>query len=129
MILRCCEKTKWKGPQQMRKNLVLIALFAGFATLSMAESFSGRLVDATCYDQQKTAIACDPTSTSTAYALVVSGKALKLDQAGNAKAAEAIKNRADRVADPNKPANNQLMAKITGTQNGEALKVDSIEVQ
>ena len=110
----------------MRKSLGLLAVFAG---LGMAEDFTGRLVDSSCYDQQKTAVACDPTSTSTSYALIVSGKALKLDQAGNAKASEAIKNRSDRVEDPNKPANNQLMAKISGTVNGETLKVDSIEVQ
>jgi hypothetical protein len=60
----------------------------------------------------------------------VANKPYKLDAAGNSKAAEALKSRADRSADPNKPASNQVMAKVTGTQDSDgALKVESIAIQ
>ena len=49
---------------------------------------------------------------------------------GNAKAAEAIKNRADRSSDPNKAASNQVVAKVTGTKDTDnTLKVDTVEIQ
>jgi hypothetical protein len=86
-------------------------------------------VDASCADQQKAATACDPTSSTTMFAIVVSGKAYKFDDAGNAKAAEALKGRADRSADPTKPVSPQISAKVTGTKDGDNVKVESIEVQ
>ena len=113
----------------MRKLLTLSAVIAVFSALALAESFTGRLVDASCFDQQKSATSCDPTATTTAFALLVSDKAVKLDEAGNAKASEALKSRADRAADPSKPASAQVMAKITGKQDGDTIKVEAIEVQ
>ena len=114
----------------MRRSLTLFACVAVFSALALAESWQGRLVDASCYDQQKSAATCDPTSSTTSFALFVANKPFKLDATGNSKAAEAIKSRADRSADPNKPASNQVMAKVTGTQDGESgLKVESIVIQ
>jgi len=99
----------------------------------MAETWTGRLMDANCIDQQQKgagANACDPTSATTAFVIVVSGQAYKLDDAGNAKAADALKTRADRSAEPNKPASTQVAARVTGTKDGEnTVKVDTIEVQ
>ena len=43
--------------------------------------------------------------------------------------AEALKGRADRAADPTKPASPQIAAKVTGTKEGENIKVETIEVQ
>lgn len=120
----------------MRRVLVLCACVTIFSVWAFAESFTGRLIDASCYDQQKNAATCDPGGSTTAFALVVSGKAYKLDDAGNAKAVEALKNRADRSSDPTKPATpgappaNQIMAKITGAKEGDSiLKVEALEVQ
>src|SRR5262249_3029417 len=113
----------------MRRILTVCAVIAVFCALGLAESFTGRLVDASCYDQQKSATTCDPSATTTSFALIVSGKAIKLDDAGNGKAAEALKGRADRAADPSKPASAQVMAKVSGKQEGETLKVEAIEVQ
>ena len=129
----------------MRRFLVLCACVTVFSVWAFAESFTGRLIDASCYDQQKNAATCDPSGSSTSFALLVSGKAYKLDDAGNAKAVEALKNRADRSSDPAKApsqdptkpavpdpkmAANQVMAKITGTTEGDSiLKVEALEVQ
>jgi len=100
-----------------------------FSALALAETWTGRLVDASCVDQQKAVTTCDPTSATTSFAIVVSGKPYKLDEAGNTKAMEALKGRADRSTDPNKPASPQISAKVTGTKDGDNLKVESIEVQ
>jgi hypothetical protein len=114
----------------MRRSVTLFALMAVCSVLALAESWQGRLVDASCLEQQKSATTCDPTGSTASFAVVVANKAYKLDQAGNSKAAEALKSRADRASDPSKPAPTQVMAKITGTKDGEnTLKVDTIEIQ
>ena len=86
----------------MRRILLPVTLFGVFSMCALAANFSGKLVDASCYDQQKKASSCDATSNTTAFALEVSGTIYKLDTAGNSKASDAIKNRADRT-DPSKP--------------------------
>jgi hypothetical protein len=113
----------------MRSILTLCACTAIFSGLALAESWSGRLIDASCYDQQKSATACDPTSSTTMFALVVSGQPVKLDDAGNSKAAEALKSRADRSTNPDAPAGKQVAAKVSGTKEGDTIKVESIDVQ
>jgi hypothetical protein len=60
---------------------------------------------------------------------VVSGQAYKFDTSGNTKAAAALKSRADRSSDPNKPATGTITAKVNGTKDGQMIKVDTIEVQ
>jgi hypothetical protein len=104
-------------------------LSAVFSVLAFAESWQGKLIDTACYEQKKSAATCDATSTTTAFALFVSNQAYKLDEAGNAKAADALKGRADRSSDPSKPMSTQVMAKVTGTKDGENLKVETIEIQ
>ena len=110
--------------------ITLCALATVFSALALAESFNGRLVDSSCYDSQKKVAACDPTSSTTMFALDVAGHVYKLDDTGNAKAVAAVKDRADRSTDPSKPAPSQIQAKVTGTKDGDStIKVESIEVQ
>jgi hypothetical protein len=105
-------------------------LLAVFSALALAESFQGRLVDANCFDQQKSVATCDPSGSTTMFSLVVANKPYKLDALGDSKAAEAIKNRADRAGDPTKPPSTQVMAKITGSKDGDGiLKVETVELQ
>jgi hypothetical protein len=114
----------------MRRLATFCASLAVFSALALAESWTGRLVDASCYDQQKSATACDPSATTTSFALVVSGQAYRLDETGNSKAAAALKNRADRSADPNKPSSGVVSARVTGTKDGHnTIKVVSIDVE
>jgi hypothetical protein len=121
--------TVLKG-RDMRRLVMLCATFAVFSVLALAESWTGRLVDASCYDQHKSATACDPSASTTGFALMVSGQAYKLDSDGNTKAAAALKGRADRSADPKKPATGTVSAKVTGTKEGnDTIKVESIDVQ
>jgi hypothetical protein len=115
----------------MRRSVPMFTLLAVFSGLALAESWQGRLVDTTCYEQNKSATTCDPTSSTTMFALLVSDKAYKLDSAGNSKTAEALKSRADRSSDPTKPPSTEVMAKITGTKDDgdNSLKVETVEIQ
>ncbi|HTS60425.1 MAG TPA: hypothetical protein VMH28_00295 [Candidatus Acidoferrales bacterium] len=105
----------------------IAAAAAVFAGLACAETWSGRLLDASCVDQQKSA-SCDPAGSSVTFAINVSGRIYKLDDAGNAKAVEALKSRADRSKDP-AMTNSPVNAKVTGSLEGDIVKVETIQVQ
>jgi hypothetical protein len=114
----------------MRRSVTLLALLTGFSVFAFAGSWQGRLIDATCYEQNKSAATCDPTGSTTMFALFISNKAYKLDEAGNTKAAEALRSRADRSTDPATPASAQVMAKITGNKDdNDVLQVETVEIQ
>ena len=112
----------------MRRFVSTAALFGVFSIAALAESYSGKLLDSACYDQQKKANACAATSTTASFAIDASGTVYKLDSAGNTKASAALKNRADRV-DPSKPQSKEVMAKVDGTEKGGTITVTSIDVQ
>jgi len=113
----------------MRKILSLIAFSSVFAMLAFADDWSGKLVDANCYSQQKKATGCEATTATTTFALDVSGKLYMLDSNGNSKAATAMKSRADRATDPSNPKANEIVAKVSGTESGGTITVDNIDIQ
>jgi hypothetical protein len=118
----------------MGRLLMLGAIVAVFASLAMAETWTGRLIDSNCYDQQqdqKNVGACIPTNATSSFALYVEGKVFKLDEGGNTKAAAAIKDRADRSTDPDKlNTTMEVTAKVTGSMDADnKLKVETIQVQ
>lgn len=112
--------------------------FAG--ALGYAENFSGKLMDANCYDKSaqtgagqsaassdrksrdKMAEACGPTAATTSFAFQArDGKVYKLDSAGNAKAASAMQSgalKSDKDGD--------VHVSVSGSMQGETLTVDSI---
>ncbi len=115
----------------MRRILTLGAGVLFMSLMAFADTYSGALLDARCVDQQKDAATCNPTASTTAFALQVSGKTLKLDADGNTKAAQALKesnSSADRAKDP-AAANSQVMATVDGSLSGDQLKVDSIQIK
>ena len=105
----------------MRRFIMMIATVTVFAALALADNFSGRLIDASCTDRQKADNACQPSSTTTTFALDSAGHVYKLDDAGNAKAVEALKSRADRATDPNSPGKNAVAVKISGSKDGDII--------
>jgi hypothetical protein len=114
----------------MRRILTLCACVAVFSALALAESWTGRLVDSNCYQQQKSVTACNPSTSTSTFALIVSGKAYQLDSAGNTKAAQALQNRADRSTNPNSPSAGAVNAKVTGTMGAnDTIDVQTINVQ
>lgn len=131
----------------MRKILGLGASLALFSVMAFAESWSGTLVDATCAMQNQqsqsdqggmgsssSVPACEPTSTTTAFALrTSSGQTYQLDDAGNAKVITAMKDRADRMKDEGSSASSSgstpVHATVKGTLNNSIIKVESVQVQ
>jgi hypothetical protein len=112
----------------MRKLFTIATLAAISATLALAEDWTGKLIDSSCLDQKKEIDVCQANGATTSFALQVSDKTYRLDDMGNQKALKALKDRADRAADPAAAAA-PVMAKITGTKDGDVLKVANIEVQ
>jgi hypothetical protein len=114
--------------RNMRRLLTIATLAAISATLALAEDWTGKLLDTTCLDQKKEINTCQANGATTTFAIQVADKTYRLDDMGNQKAVKALRDRADRAADPASAAA-PVNAKITGTRDGEVLKVDSIEVQ
>lgn len=113
----------------MRSILVTIACGFVFAGLCLAETFNGKLIDASCASQQQSTATCAPTSSTTAFALEVSGKLYKLDDTGNSKAAEALKSQANRESNPDSAQQAAVTARVRGTLEGDILKVEAIQVR
>jgi hypothetical protein len=114
----------------MLRLFTLSAMLLVASAFAFGETWTGKLVDANCIAQDQSA-ACTPNVSTTSFALVASGKAMNLDEAGNKKAAEALKasnNGAERAKDPN-ALNGQVIATVTGTQDGDKIKVETIQVQ
>src|ERR1041384_1716174 len=104
----------------MRKLFSVCGILAAVAGLALAaENYTGKLLDGSCYDQSKAAKGCDATGSTTQFVLDVGGKIFKLDAAGNAKAADAMKSRADRSANPDRAAGSAINAKVSGAKEGE----------
>jgi len=101
----------------------LILLLSALAAAAFAETWSGAVVDVMCKGKDlashttKCAVACAKSG----YGLVLSdGKFMKFDEGGNAKALALLKS-ASKESD--------LKAKVTGTLDGDVVKVSSIELQ
>ena len=106
----------------MRKSVFVAALFAAAAG-ARAESWSGTLVDVMCKGKDlaghtaKCGIACAKSG----YGLVLAdGKFVKFDEGGNAKTLAALKATTKEK---------DLKAKVTGTLDGETIKVTTLELQ
>jgi len=91
--------------------------------LGAADSFSGTVVDIMCRGKdlaghtRECALACSKSG----YGLVTAdGKFLKFDEAGNARTLASLKKLTKEL---------DLKAKVSGTLDGEVLKVESIEFQ
>lgn len=93
------------------------------APLAAAESFTGTVVDVMCRgkDLASHTRECALTCSKSGYALVTAdGKFLKFDESGNARALTQLKKLTKEK---------DLKAKVSGTLNGDVLKVESIEFQ
>lgn len=115
----------------MKRILWVPVLSIGLSIAAQAEDWVGRLIDAACNDQreQEKTVSCGATSATTAFALDVSGKIYKLDAAGNAKAATALKYGADPASDPSGHQSKEVSAKVTGTEAGGMILVETIGLQ
>jgi hypothetical protein len=107
----------------MRSFVLSFALLASLVGAAAAESFSGTVVDVMCRGKDLAGHTreCAVSCAKSGYGLVTGdGKFLKFDEAGNARALTTLK-KLTRDKD--------LKAKVSGTLNGDLLKVETIEIQ
>ena len=106
----------------MRRIVVLaLVLVAALANAVAAESFSGTVVDVMCRSKDLAGHTreCALTCAKSGYGIVTAeGKFLKFDEAGNARTLSTLK----KVT-----KDKDLKAKVTGTIDGDVLKVEAIE--
>lgn len=114
------------------KAMAKLGLALGmFAAIGYAENWTGKLIDASCHDksqqnpaeskQNSDLATCAATASTTSFAIQTSdGKAYKLDASGNAKASTALRGN---------PDNKNATATVSGTMQGDMVKVDSISVR
>ena len=106
------------------KRILLLSAGVSLLTIgAFAESWNGTLVDVMCKGKDlashttKCAVGCAKGG----YGLVLSdGKFVKFDEAGNAKALTTLKSTSKEK---------DLKAKVSGTLDGDTVKVTSIELQ
>ena len=104
----------------MRNLLVFTLISMGTA---LADTWTGSVVDVMCKgkDLANHTKQCNVSCAKGGYGLVLSdGKFVKFDEMGNAKALAAIKATAKEK---------DLKAKVTGTLDGEVIRVQTIEIQ
>jgi hypothetical protein len=103
-----------------------------FGALACADSYAGKLLDASCVDVPE-AVSCDPTPQTVTFAVNVSGKIYRFDDAGNGKAYQAMKSREEqRAQDPASAppsATSAVTVKVSGSLEGEYVKVETVQVQ
>ncbi len=101
---------------------MLLSLSLTAAVWAAGHSYTGTLVDAAC-KQAHAAEGCQISAQTKAFALVTAdGKMAKLDEIGNAKAMAALEGRKDKNAPQNK-------ASITGSMEGDTIKVESVTLE
>jgi hypothetical protein len=113
----------------VKRVLYLLVLATGLSLTAYAEDWTGNLVDAVCADQKEKTVPCDASGATTVFALDVAGKIYKLDPVGNTKAAAALKYRAAPVPDASGQLPTIVKAKITGTEGGGIIVVETISLQ
>ena len=106
----------------MKRILLLSAAVSLFSIGAFAESWNGTLVDVMCKgkDLASHSTKCAVSCAKGGYGLVLSdGKFVKFDETGNAKALMTLKSTSKEK---------DLKAKVSGTLDGDTVKVTSIDL-
>jgi hypothetical protein len=106
--------------QSMKRFAGLLLVFCGVAC---AETWNGTLVDLMCKNTDLTnhTAKCAIKCAKSGYGLVLSdGKFIKFDEVGNAKALTVLKATGKEK---------DLKAKVTGTLDGDTVKVESVHLE
>jgi len=109
----------------MNRLFAVAALLAAFGLAASAGEWSGHLMDSMCAAKMKDKAAghkakCALSCAKTGFGIVTpEGKFIKFDEAGNAKAQEALKATTK---------DQDLTIKVTGTIDGDAIQVESLRI-
>ncbi len=107
----------------MKRILQCAVGLAAFAAVGLAETWTGTVVDVMCKgrDLASHTRQCALDCAKGGYALVTAdGKFMKFDEGGNAKALAAVKATSKEK---------DLKAKVTGSMDGDVIRVKAIEIQ
>jgi hypothetical protein len=107
----------------MRKLFFITGAVCIAVVSSAAESWTGTVVDVMCKgkDLANHTAKCAVSCAKGGYGLVLpDGKFVKFDESGNAKALAALKSTAKEK---------DIKARVTGSLDGEVIKVDAIQIQ
>jgi len=119
----------------MKTIAKILPVFCLGSMLCLADTFSGKVVDSACKDQSANPPAaqstnppsgqatnsCEPTASSTSFGIqLADGKIVLLDGAGNTKVADMMKNSSNKSS---------LQATVTGSLDGQTVKVDTIDIK
>jgi hypothetical protein len=107
----------------MRKLFLVTAALATAIVSTAAESWTGTVVDVMCKgkDLANHTSKCAVSCAKGGYGLVLpDGKFVKFDESGNAKALAALKATAKEK---------DIKARVSGSLDGEVIKVDAIQIQ
>jgi hypothetical protein len=107
----------------MRKLFLITAALGTAIVATAAESWTGTVVDVMCKgkDLANHTAKCAVSCAKGGYGLVLpDGKFVKFDESGNAKALAALKATAKEK---------DIKARVTGSLDGEVIKVDAIQIQ
>lgn len=126
----------------MRTFTKLGLMLCAASVFCFGENFSGKLIDASCYENSQTSQTsnrtatstdhsskakldkeCAPTASTSNFAVQTSGKKVyRLDQAGNSKVAAAMQ------SGDLKPDNDgDVHVSVSGTKTGDTVQVDTIQ--
>jgi hypothetical protein len=107
----------------MQKFFLVTAALGSALVLTAAESWTGTVVDVMCKgkDLANHTTKCAVSCAKGGYGLVLpDGKFVKFDEVGNAKALAALKATAKEK---------DVKAKVTGSLDGEVIKVEAVQIQ
>ena len=106
-------------------RLIIFSVF--LAGLASAETWNGTVVDVMCKgrDLAGHTLDCALTCAKSGFGIVLAdGKFVKFDEGGNARTLRLLnKLKADKTKEKD------LKAKVTGSLNGDVIKVESVEIQ
>ena len=114
----------------MKRVMILLSITSA---VCLAESWTGKLVDATCADQGKNSPSaakgqtpkdtCTPRESTTSFAIrTPDGGIIKLDSTGNKLAADTFKANSKANKGP-------MIITITGTMTGDTVQVNPVNPQ
>jgi hypothetical protein len=107
----------------MKKSLLVVVALASAAIAAAAESWTGTVVDVMCKgkDLANHTAKCAVSCAKGGYGLVLpDGKFVKFDEGGNAKTLTALKTTSKEK---------DIKAKVSGSLDGEVIKVETIQIQ
>jgi hypothetical protein len=100
----------------MRKLLTLCAVFAVFSSLALAQSFSGKLLDARCFDRHHSTKGCTARARTQRFVLAGDdGKIYRMTPGSNGGLYLAMQSRDDRGQRVFPPPPGPVFVRIKGT--------------